>query len=305
MRRYLLAALWPAGLAVIAAATVMAAQRPPAPRGRADADDPGGPGSGQQGGAGDEAAWAATPPAGATGPAPGQPGRPARDLLRLGAIAGAGGVLSYGAMTLLGPTIVNHGPAIDEPVFRWISNHQVDWWAAVMERFNKIGNTWTIWGAAGAAAACLGASWRRQKWLPPAALGAAVLVDKYVTLALRRRFGRPGPPGSPGGTYPSGGCDRVIFFYGLVANMLWREFSGSYRGKIWSAGGVAALAFNVAYCRAYLSKHWFSDILTGLVYGGLLLAPFLAAVRLIAGPPRVTAGDDPAPVTAPQLDPAA
>jgi membrane-associated phospholipid phosphatase len=200
--------------------------------------------------------------------------------------------MSYGVMRLLGPTIVNRGPAIDEPIFDWTVSHRVRPWTQVMERFNKVGNTWTIWGAACTAAACLGVSWPRNKWLPPSALMSAVLVDKYVTLALRRTFRRPGPPGSPRGTYPSGGCDRAVFFYGLIANMLWREFSGTERGKIVATGAVAALSFNVAYCREYLGKHWFTDIVTGLLYGVVLLLPFMAAIRLIAGPAAVTAAQD-------------
>jgi membrane-associated phospholipid phosphatase len=72
--------------------------------------------------------------------------------------------------------------------------------------------------------------------------------------------------------------------------MLWREFSGSERGKIWAIGSVTALAFHQAYCREYLSKHWFTDILSGLLYGGVLLAPFIATVRLIAGPVRAQIG---------------
>jgi membrane-associated phospholipid phosphatase len=206
------------------------------------------------------------------------------DLIRFGAITGAGGLVTYEVMKLIGPAVVNHGPPIDEAVVRWTDSHQVDKWAAVMERLGKIGNTWTTWGAAGTAAACLAASWSERKWLPPAALGTALLVDHYVTLAIRRKFGRPGPPDSPGGTYPSGGCDRVVLFYGLIAYLLWREFSGSQRGKIYAIGTVAALSFNEAYSREYLSKHWLSDIVSGLVYGALLLAPFIAAVRLIAGP---------------------
>jgi membrane-associated phospholipid phosphatase len=211
------------------------------------------------------------------------------DLIRLGAISGAGGALSYGVMALLGPPIANHGLAIDEPIMRWTESHQIRQWAAVMERLNKIGSTWTNWGSAGTAAACLAVTWHRQKWLPPAVLGAAIVVDHYATLALRHTFRRPGPPDSPLGTYPSGGCDRVVLFYGLIAHMLWREFSGSRRGKAWAIGAVSALSFNVAYCREYLSKHWFTDIVFGLVYGLVLLGPFITAIRLIAGPPAVPA----------------
>jgi membrane-associated phospholipid phosphatase len=210
-------------------------------------------------------------------------------LVKLGVVTGAGGVLAYKVMELLGPAVVGRGPAIDEPIRRWTVSHQVKSWAAVMERFTKIGNAWTTWGAACTAAATLAVAWPQRKWVPPAALGAAVVVDKYVTLALRHRFGRPGPPGSPGGTYPSGGVDRVVFLYGLIAYLLWREFSGTPQGKAWAAGAVAALSFNEAYTREYLSKHWFSDILSGVLYGALLLTPSIAAVRLVTGP-VVTAG---------------
>jgi membrane-associated phospholipid phosphatase len=308
MRRYLLVALWPAGMAAIAAAAVVAARRAPANpsheagRGPVDqnwaepvlpAAEPEGFGPPPTHGAhnGVKPADPLANGAGATGSAdwPADPGpdRPewVPDLVKLAAISVAGGVLSYRLMELIGGPVVKYGPRIDHPIEHWTRSHQVPLWAAVMERLNKIGNTWTVWGAAGAAAACLAAAWRRQKWLPPSVLAAAVLADKYATLALRRRFRRVGPPGSPGGTYPAGGPDRVVLFYGLIANMLWREFSGSRRGKALALGVLGGLAFNQAYCREYLSKHWFTDIVCGLLYGAALYAPFAFAIRLLAGPP--------------------
>ena len=319
MRRYLLVALWPAGVAAIAAATVVAARRVPVSRAPANSD-PLDQAAAAPAGTADQAVHDGaaavpdgTPPAGATHtgdpgsarPASGaagtlqtagwqpEPAAARRDwvpgLIRLGAICGAGGIAAYGVMNLLGPPVVNHALAIDEPIFRWTNSHQVDWWTAVMRRLNKVGDTWTAWGAAVTAAVCLGASWPRQRWLPPAALGTAVLVDHYATAALQHKFNRLGTPTNPLGTYPSGGTDRVVLFYGLIAHLIWREFSGSRRGKSWAIGAVAVLSFNTAYCREYLSEHWFIDIISGLLYGGVLLAPFIAAVRLIAGPVGVEA----------------
>jgi PAP2 superfamily len=303
MRRYLLVALWPACEAAIAAATVSAVRRASRDSGREasrarsaglkQVAKLGGtlPGlvSGAFGRGTVPILSASVVNSSERGASPGLPGTAALPdwapgLVTLGVVTGAGGVMAYKVMEMLGPTVVERGPSIDEPIRRWTVNHQVKRWADVMERLTKIGNTWTTWGAAGTAAATLAVAWPRRKWVPPAALGAAVLVDKYVTLALRHKFGRPGPPGSPGGTYPSGGVDRVVFFYGLIAYLLWREFSGSPEGKAWAVGAVAALSFNEAYSREYLSKHWFTDILSGELYGAILLAPFIAAVRLVAGP---------------------
>jgi membrane-associated phospholipid phosphatase len=198
-------------------------------------------------------------------------------------------------------------------VFQWISTHQVHAVAAAMNRLTKIGDTWTVWGAAGAAAVCIAAASRERRWLAPVSLASLIVVDHYATLALRHVFHRVGPPTSPLGTFPSGGCDRCIVFYGLIAYLLWREFSGNRRAAIWAAAAVAALGFNEAFSRVYLSKHWLTDALSGLVYGGLLLAGYVVAVRAAAGraapartvaaPPAVAVGMSPADGPGPAADP--
>lgn len=299
-RGYLLVGLWPAGEAAITAATLNAVHR--ASRGRPSHAGRAWPGPFRKPGGALPGLLSSTLQLGSVAVRPARlgaryeravrPGLPSPaalpdwlpDLVRLGAVSCAGGAMAYEVMRLLGPAVVKHGPKIDEPIARWTADHQVKRWAGVMERLTKIGNTWTTWGAAGTAAASLAVTWPKHKWLPPAALAAAAVVDHYVTLALRHKFGRPGPPDSPNGTYPCGGVDRVVLFYGLIAYLLWREFSGSPQGKTWAIGMVAALSFNEAYSREYLGKHWFTDIVSGLLYGAVLLTPFIAAVRMIAGP---------------------
>ena len=49
---------------------------------------------------------------------------------------------------------------------------------------------------------------------------------------------------------------------------------------------VAALGFTEAYSRVYLTLHWFTDAISGLIYGGLILAVFIATIRLVDGPAR-------------------
>jgi len=257
MSKYLVILAWPVGIAIVIGIAFLLVRSQP----RLNLTSPGPVPSGGSPGAGSVASAARM-----------------LGLIALGALA------VYGVMALLGLLVVHHGLAVDRPVYTWITGHQAHSWAAVMNRFTKIGNTWTCWGAAAAAAVCLAVSWRTHRWLPPAALGALIVVDHYTTLALRHTFHRLGPPDSPLGTYPSGGCDRVIVFYGLIAYLLWREFSGQRRAAIWAAAAVAVLGFNEAYSRIYLTLHWLTDALSGLLYGGLLLAVFIAAVRVVAGP---------------------
>ena len=215
-------------------------------------------------------------------------------------ILAAGAAVVFALVCLLGLLVVHAAPGFDKTIYTWMIHHRMHSWKSVMNRATKVGDTWTTWGATVAAAICLAALYRRDKWLPPVALGAAIVVDHYVTQALRHTFHRLGPPDSPLGTFPSGGCDRIIVLYGLIAYLIWREVSGTRRGAIWSAGAVALLAFNEAYSRAYLTLHWTSDIISGLIYGGLLLIVFIATIRLVVGPARARAPEGmpvhPAPV---------
>jgi hypothetical protein len=201
-------------------------------------------------------------------------------ILTVGAIA------VYGMTCLLGLLAVHVGPSIDTPMYSWMIHHRVHFWTAVMNRLTMVGYAWTTWGAAVAAAACLAAFYRGNKWLPPVALGAAIVIDHYLTLALRHTFERLGPPDSPRGMFPAGGCDRIFVIYGLIAYLAWRELGGNNRAAIWLGGVVAALGFSEAYSHFYLTLHWFTDTISGLIYGCLLLAVFIATIQLVVGPAR-------------------
>jgi membrane-associated phospholipid phosphatase len=299
MIRILAAALWPAGIAVIVGAGAWLVRRAPqagpavAGTGRAAPGTlPAAPGAHPGG----------TAPAG-HGAAPGARDwdmrRVAMNFARFCLFVIAGAVVIYGVMAAAGILVIHVGPAMDKPVFSWTLMHRVSSWAGAMSRLTKIGNTWTTWGACFAAAVCLAVTWRRNRWLPPVAFAAAIVTDHYLALALRHTFHRIGPPGSPGGTFPSGGVDRCILFYGLIAYLLWREFSGRRRTAIWAGTAVAVLAFNEAYSRWYLGLHWTTDVLSGLLYGSLLLLVVIVSVRLVLGPATGPAGPPGPAVTSP------
>jgi membrane-associated phospholipid phosphatase len=269
MLKTLVVLLWPAGIVAILALAALLARRParhPVPAGAA------------MNGHGGNHEVAAS--------------RSARSsIVGLLLLLTVGAVAVYALTTLLGVLVTHAGPTIDKPINLWMTHHETHYWKAAMNRATKVGNTWTTWGAGVVAAVCLAAFYRTKKWLPPVVIAAAIVIDHYLTLSLRHTFHRLGPPASPLGTFPSGGCDRILVFYGLIAYLIWREVSGSRRVAIWSAGVVYALAFSEAYSRVYLTLHWFTDAASGLIYGTLILATFIAAIRLVDGPGRRPAAE--------------
>jgi membrane-associated phospholipid phosphatase len=277
MSKYLAVLIWPAGMAVIFGCGLLLS------RGKRAASASGSGGHRADAGRHDGSRRSGLPVP-----------RGAWEAGALVLLAVAGAVVVFAVMCLLGLLVVHHGLAIDKPIFSWVHGHQVHAVAAAMKRLTKIGDTWTAWGAAIAAAVCLGVSTRRRRWLPPVAFASLIVIDHYTTLALRHVFHRIGPPTSPLGTYPSGGCDRCIVFYGLIAYLLWREFSGRRATAVWAACVVAAIGFNEAFSRVYLSLHWFTDALSGLLYGALLLGAFVVAITAVAGPARAVPGRQPA-----------
>jgi membrane-associated phospholipid phosphatase len=288
MTRMLAVLLWPAGIAVIVGAGALLARRAPRTAAAVPAARPPGnpPAAGRHGAA--------------AGARDGDMRLVALNMVRFCLVAIVAAVVIYGVMAALGSLVAHAGPSIDKPVFSWTVTHRASSWAHVMNRLTKIGNTWTTWGACFAAAVCLAVTWRRNRWLPPVAFATAIVIDHYLTLAIRHTFHRIGPPGSPGGTFPSGGVDRCILFYGLIAYLLWREFSGHRRTAVWAGTAVAVLAFNEAYSRWYLGLHWTTDVLSGLLYGSLLLLLVIVAVRLVVGPADGPAGT-PVPAVIPPV----
>lgn len=204
-------------------------------------------------------------------------------------VLGVGLAAAFLVMTVAGLIIVHGGPTIDKPLFNWLAaHHREHVWKSLMSETTQFGYKWTTWGAAATAGVILALTWGENRWLPPVVLGSLIVVDHYVVRVITVTFHRVPPPGATQGTFPSGGCDRVIVFYGLIAYLLWRELSGRRGPLIWAAGVVAALGFNESYSRTYLGLHWFTDTIGGLLLGCLELAVFVVAVEL-AAPRRVPA----------------
>ena len=280
MAKILLFLIWPVGMAVILTVAALLSRRARAA--------PAGPRLGRL-------PWLGYRPA--LDDADGGPsirGAVRQALLFLGVIV-VGAAVVFGIMALLGQLVLHGGPSIDKPINHWVAMHRIHGWKSVMNSATKTGDAWSTRMAVAAAAVCLAVTWRRYKWLPAFAFIALTVLQRYLTHAIHLVAHRVGPPGFPHGTFPSGGSERTVVFFGLIAYFLWREFSGRRVTAIWAGAAVAALAFDEGYSRFYLGMHWTTDVLSGWFYGVLLLALFVLATRVIMGPARtpdeVAAGD--------------
>jgi undecaprenyl-diphosphatase len=267
--------IWPAGMAVIFVTAALLASRARAA--------PAGPRFG------DRLPWLGDRPAlaadGGSSPVRGA----VRQALLFIVVILAGAAVIFAVMALLGQLVLHGGPSIDKPLYHWVVMHRIHPWKGLMKSLTKVGNAWSTRMAVVSAAVCLTVTWRRYRWLPAFAFLVLSVLQRYLTHGIHIVAHRVGPPGFLHGTYPSGGTERTVVFFGLIAYFLWREFSGRRETAIWAGAAVAAVAFNEGYSRDYLGMHWTTDVLSGWVYGILLLAVFILATRLVMGPARASA----------------
>jgi membrane-associated phospholipid phosphatase len=177
--------------------------------------------------------------------------------------------------------ILERFQGLDTRVWNWFVDHRVQRWYDRMETVTQLGNSWLNRGVAVGVLLTLVAVVRRR-WLTAVALVAMLFAAHYMVVLTTSVIDRPPPPGS-GGTYPSGGCARVIAIYGLVAFVLLRETNAGRRTSIAAWTVIAALGFIEAYSRVYLAVHWVSDAVGGLIFGGVLLGIFIVALRAGTG----------------------
>ena len=279
--------IWPAGLAVIFGVAALLARRARA--------RPAGPESGAR------LPWLKDGPVPASAEGTSRVGEAIRQAGLFLLIIVAGAAVVFAVMALLGQLVLHGGPSVDKPFYHWVVTHRIHQWKGLMHSATKTGNAWSTRMAVVSAAVCLAVTWRRYRWLPAFAFLVLSLLQRYVTHAIHLVAHRVGPPAFPHGTYPSGGSERTVVFFGLIAYFLWREFSGRRVTAIWAGAAVAALGFNEGYSRLYLGMHWSTDVLSGWFYGIMLLALFILATRVVMGParrPEELLAGDPAVVSA-------
>ncbi len=174
----------------------------------------------------------------------------------------------------------------DPPIHDYFVDHRTAWLTTVVivitNVFGPGGATLLAAVAAGFFAA------RTRSWVPaviifsgPAISGLLVRLSKY--LAPRQR---PDVAGQAVITlepsFPSGHATGVVALTGCILVVLFAGFAGPMSKSALRSFVVAAVFISllVAWTRLYLAVHWFTDVVAGLILGGIAVATTVAVYRL-------------------------
>jgi membrane-associated phospholipid phosphatase len=188
-------------------------------------------------------------------------------------VSAIGAVFGFGMAALEGP--------VDWWAFHLSDRLRVDAWARIMKVVTQAGNlpqTRTTGVAFSIALAFVAG--RRLWWAPALLILSVIVVEKYQQTMLATIVDRGHPPTTLG-TYPSGGCARLISIYGVILYLVLELTRAGRRTRILTWTVLSVAAFMEGYSRWYLNKHWVTDILGGWLYGGLLLAVAVFAGRAL------------------------
>jgi membrane-associated phospholipid phosphatase len=219
-------------------------------------------------------------------------GRLAASLGPLGAFVMllGGGVLVVTAVSV----ISGFGVAMLEHPVDWWAFHLADrlrdgGWARLMNVVTQMGDLPETRTAGVLFAVLLAFVARRRRWAPAVLILSVITVEKYQQTLIGTIVHRGHPPTTLG-TYPSGGCARLISVYGAIIFLILELARAGRRTRAVAWTLLYAAAFAEGYSRWYLNKHWLTDVLGGWFYGGLLLA-----VAVFAGRALISRDDGAAP----------
>jgi membrane-associated phospholipid phosphatase len=118
---------------------------------------------------------------------------------------------------------------------------------------------------------------RNRSWRPGLLVAVSVFALNLLVLALKLALGRDTPQSADpsfftgGMAYPSGHSSNVVLVYGLVGYLLIRYAAPGrwLRGFLWAL--VPVLSLLMVFTSMTLHWHWFTDLVSGLLVGGVVL----------------------------------
>ncbi|MEH1102696.1 phosphatase PAP2 family protein [Micromonospora sp. CPCC 205561] len=202
----------------------------------------------------------------------------------------------------LGEALASLEPSVDHPVFDYVHARRVETWADINSFVTGMGDRYPLKWVTVVAALVFALAWHRRRrpwWVPLVAMPLQFVVEQYTQEILAVTVDRGHPP-TDVGTYPSGGCARVLLTFGIIAVLAGLTWDIPRRGRIAIATVVAVLVSVEGYTRIYAEKHWLTDVIGGWIFGPLLFAVVALTVFVAAGrvrPPVGSATETPVGVT--------
>jgi membrane-associated phospholipid phosphatase len=171
----------------------------------------------------------------------------------------------------------------DAGLSRWMAGERSDGLDDVTAVTSEIGGTLTITIMAVLAVAVAAFVWRR--WREPMLVAVAVAGEVAIFLAVTSLVDRERPPvrhldeAPPTSSFPSGHTAATLALWGALAVLASaRARSALVRGLFVVL--AVALPLLVASSRLYRGMHYLTDVLGGLVLGGVWLAVTVRGIRL-------------------------
>jgi membrane-associated phospholipid phosphatase len=178
----------------------------------------------------------------------------------------------------LGELLSRLEPSVDHAVFDYVHARRVDTWADINSFITAIGDRYPLKWVTVVAAIVFAIVWRRRRWwIPLVAMPLQFVVEQYTQQILALTVNRGHPP-TDLGTYPSGGCARVMLTFGTIAVLAGLTWKIPRRGRIAMATALAVLVSVEGYTRLYAERHWFTDVIGGWIFATLLLGVMVLTV---------------------------
>ena len=104
-------------------------------------------------------------------------------------------------------------------------------------------------------------------------LALTILATGVIIKLAKTIFQRPRPPTmlipETGFSLPSGHATTAVVFFGLLAYLFTKN--KSRKTKITASIIVTLIILITAFTRLYLQVHWLTDVLGGIIIGGIIL----------------------------------
>ncbi|MGI5911449.1 MAG: phosphatase PAP2 family protein [Syntrophomonadaceae bacterium] len=118
----------------------------------------------------------------------------------------------------------------------------------------------------------------RKRWLDTLFMNINIILTWWLMIQLKVVFARARPLGeqlisAAGFSFPSGHAMLATAFYGFLAYLAFTLLPERISKKI--VPGLFILILVIGISRVYLNVHYFTDILAGFIFGGLITLFFI------------------------------